>query len=219
MSVEQLMSSGNDASHLIDIEKIKAGKRFVTDPRYVVANAYINQGKELIMKLFGLSDHGKMTTALVDDLESRLAPTQRQSLSINYAGILLGVSLHTVVNILRDNEFNAKNFVDEHNVAAMGYSKLNLNGDTMQIIPSEQWKKIINYASQDPTFGIFFNEGFTALPQTISDFLLKSGRLTLINKALLPPYRLQVQDLIAKRSAEKKQTKSKGDAPDKLILP
>jgi len=219
MSVEQLMSSGNDASHLIDIEKIKAGKRFVTDPRYVVANAYINQGKELIMKLFGLSDHGKMTTALVDDLESRLAPTQRQSLSINYAGILLGVSLHTVVNILRDNEFNAKNFVDEHNVAAMGYSKLNLNGDTMQIIPSEQWKKIINYASQDPTFGIFFNEGFTALPQTISDFLLKSGRLTLINKALLPPYRLQVQDLIAKRSAEKKQTKSKGDPPDKLILP
>ena len=219
MSVEQLMSSGNDASHLIDIEKIKAGKRFVTDPRYVVANAYINQGKELIMKLFGLSDHGKMTTALVDDLESRLAPTQRQSLSINYAGILLGVSLHTVVNILRDNEFNAKNFVDEHNVAAMGYSKLNLNGDAMQIIPSEQWKKIINYASQDPTFGIFFNEGFTALPQTISDFLLKSGRLTLINKALLPPYRLQVQDLIAKRSAEKKQTKSKGDAPDKLILP
>src|SRR3989338_678840 len=219
MSVEQLMSSGNDASHLIDIEKIKAGKRFVTDPRYVVANAYINQGKELIMKLFGLSDHGKMTTALVDDLESRLAPTQRQSLSINYAGILLGVSLHTVVNILRDNEFNAKNFVDEHNVAAMGYSKLNLNGDTMQIIPSEQWKKIINYASQDPTFGIFFNEGFTALPQTISDFLLKSGRLTLINKALLPPYRLQVQDLIAKRSAEKKQTKSKGDAQDKLILP
>jgi len=219
MSVEQLMSSGNDASHLIDIEKTKAGKRFVTDPRYVVANAYINQGKELIMKLFGLSDHGKMTTALVDDLESRLAPTQRQSLSINYAGILLGVSLHTVVNILRDNEFNAKNFVDEHNVAAMGYSKLNLNGDTMQIIPSEQWKKIINYASQDPTFGIFFNEGFTALPQTISDFLLKSGRLTLINKALLPPYRLQVQDLIAKRSAEKKQTKSKGDPPDKLILP
>lgn len=219
MSVEQLMSSGNDASHLIDIEKIKAGKRFVTDPRYVVANAYINQGKELIMKLFGLSDHGKMTTALVDDLESRLAPTQRQSLSINYAGILLGVSLHTVVNILRDNEFNAKNFVDEHNVAAMGYSKLNLNGDAMQIIPSEQWKKIINYASQDPTFGIFFNEGFTALPQTISDFLLKSGRLTLINKALLPPYRLQVQDLIAKRSAEKKQTKSKGDPPDKLILP
>ena len=64
---------------------IKEGKRFVTDPRYVVANAYINQGKELIMKLFGLSDHGKMTTALVDDLESRLAPTQRQSLSINYA--------------------------------------------------------------------------------------------------------------------------------------
>ena len=101
----------------------------------------------------------------------------------------------------------------------MGYSKLNLNGDAMQIIPSEQWKKIINYASQDPTFGIFFNEGFTALPQTISDFLLKSGRLTLINKALLPPYRLQVQDLIAKRSAEKKQTKSKGDPPDKLILP
>ncbi len=199
MSVEQLLDKAI-SPELIQREQGRVKERHIPrSPVHIIANVYISEAQETIQEVSKQLDEAHKEIASQKDFLDSLNPNQRRTVRINCAGLMMGVSLHAIEDVLVERKFSDSNLVAEYNMAVAGtYLDIaTYNEGGMGQITQGQWRNMLGYIKKDPTFGILFTEGFKALPINIQNILQITGVLPIIREDLLPIYRDQTTALIA----------------------
>jgi len=201
MSIENLLDPRESAAIIAAENKRILEKSGATSPVYIVANAYIRNASHGIKSIARKYQRPRQAAASEEDFIKQLPLKERQTVSLNRAGLIFGISLLAIEDALIERVVEPSNIAAEYNFAVSGtpFENAEFAQGTREQIPDDKWGKMIQCATGDRTLGSFFGEEFSLLPESVRCILLKNSDLQgIIVEMIVPTYRDQVRTLIAK---------------------
>lgn len=139
------------------------------------------------------------STALAPDfsLSQDFSPTDQQAISDNLAAIMLGNTIISIEEMLRENVLDVKSWCDRYNLEISGtlIQKAVIEGSETVQITDSQWHTMLSFAKEDKSLSIFFGVGFNSLPDYLKLFLSQPARAQAIGK-IIPLYKERAKYLI-----------------------
>ncbi len=174
-------------------------------PVFVLGDIYMQQGHEGIEQLSRVISEASARITSEFDFLRELAPQERHQVHMNRAGIMLGISLHGIEDALLTQVCSITTLASEYNNAITGtyMNPVSAEGDVIEEVPYDQWREMIAVAQKDPTLSSFFFDGYSSLPVSVKNFLILTYALPSIKNNLLPLYREQAEELIARLKKER----------------
>lgn len=197
MSVENLIR--RDISP-IRAEQKKLGGQSGKSPAWIVAEAYINQGKEKIRLIFKRSIDEGINTTTPEEFYRSLTQDDQVSMRLNHASILMGIYFQTIEKILVNKSLNLQDMLDKYNSAitlttGTPLPKMEKTCDEQTSgLSMDAWRQMVDCAKSDPTLATFFAKTYL-LPLPMQQILTNTQALGPIQKRLLPAYKEQYQIL------------------------
>jgi hypothetical protein len=166
-------------------------------PVNVMARIYLKEGA------LGLSGgRDRIASVMSGEFDIHRVREVSRSLELNTYGIIVGASILSIEEIIKDQIFDQITFNSRMENAFVGSGIRPDIIDQPEIEPVDPKKvaQIIRAATSDRTFGSFFKEDFGVLPVSLQDFLIQTRFHAAIDR-ILPGFITRTSLLISARNA------------------
>ena len=207
MSIESLIANNLDS---IRSEQKKAELQTPRSIVSIIAQAYINQGKERIVELSKNLSGMESTSISQKEFSERLQSQDLKSAKLSQIGIFMGICLQTIENMLINRAFSTLQMIENYNNVTIGtpLEKEELGDkEPMVKLSSEMYAKMIAKSKEDQSLGIFFEQP-ELLPKEFLQ-IIGSSVVEKIKVFLLPSYREQYRILSEERKTSQPNSQSK----------
>ncbi len=128
---------------------------------------------------------------------SGLSPEKR-ALRDYYHLLIVALSVISLEETLIDKKFNMETLCVRYNSAISGtlFPPAEVNGEKIETLSEDQWREMLKYCIQDPTFAIFFEEGIDIVPRNLRAIWEVAGLNGI--RSIIPFYRERAQYLTSK---------------------
>ena len=163
-----------------------------SSPVYSIAEIYIDEGSSGLWNSINEYDNAKSHG---DDVKEKMVLDE---IYLNFHAVLLGVSIKSIENILKNGEFDQILF---NGMLASGFTNTGINPlpipeakvEKLNFFKLEEMKKV---AENDSTYGDFFDTEFESLPRKLKTYLLDNN-FKQYSERLLPDYITRTSLLIS----------------------
>ncbi|MEK7502755.1 MAG: hypothetical protein AAB609_04470 [Patescibacteria group bacterium] len=200
MSIENFLHTYPPGAELVHLVQRKAEEKHHSNV-HAFLHEFITEGRDGIQST-GRELNNRGIELYRDGTTSAPIPqTERESLDVNHAGVLFGLSGIAVESVLVEQVFDVNEFCALYEESLRGTllsSFFHPADDGIEHLTTDHWRRMIALAGGDKTFAVFFEpEGLDALPINLQAVLQGMKLLLVIQQDILPGYRTRAASLVA----------------------
>ena len=129
----------------------------------------------------------------------RLNPDDGEKMTINYAGVIFGVSVSALEDCVVSGTFDLNHWCSLYNTVISGTQLSTMQqekGESIETLSKDNLQKMRDLVRKDKTFATFFESDVNAMPSRLKNILIGSEILPVIRKSILPPYKERAKMLV-----------------------